>query len=180
HLCRSFPHPITVLDVGCGTGRYFHCLKNVSLLTGIDISEQMLAAAANPVRQQEITVAETVLMRENAYLVSFPASSFDLIYSLGTFGHGCPVTVHIANRFYDWLKPGGILFFDVVDFDGLPWWYRARRRARGWLYPLLSRTLKQVLDRREERSPFFGLTKWQLEQILRKTRLSKFSVKSYE
>jgi len=179
-LCRLFPYPIAVLDVGCGTGRYFHCLENVSHLTGIDISEQMLAAAANPVRQQEITVTETVLSRENAYLVSFPADSFDLIYSLGMFGHGCPVTVQITNRFCEWLKPGGILFFDIVDFDGLPWWYRTRRRARGCLYPLLPRTFKRMLDRREERSPFFGLTKGQLEEILGETRLDDFTVNSHE
>src|SRR4051812_13209243 len=54
-ICRSFPPGIAVLDVGCGTGRYFHCLENVAHLTGVDISENMLAAARNPVRKEWIT-----------------------------------------------------------------------------------------------------------------------------
>jgi len=179
-LCHSFPHAITALDVGCGTGRYFHCLENVFHLTGMDISEEMLAAAANPVRNDEISVAETELIRGNVYLASFPAESFDFIYSLGMFGHGCPVTIQIGNKFHDWLKPGGVLFFDIVDFAGLPWWYQTKRRARAWIYPWLPPNLKQVLDRREEQAPFFGLTRRQLDGILRQTRLKNFTVKSHE
>ena len=32
-ICASFREPIHVLDLGCGTGRYFHCLQNVAHLT---------------------------------------------------------------------------------------------------------------------------------------------------
>src|ERR1041385_9228822 len=49
-ITTSFDRPISVLDVGCGTGRYFHCLKNVDLLIGLDISPEMLKAAESPVR----------------------------------------------------------------------------------------------------------------------------------
>src|SRR6266404_5790826 len=71
-ICVSFSHPIKALDVGCGTGRYFHCLTNVEELTGIDISEDMLAAAANPVCQTEITVQQIKLERAIVYLKSCP------------------------------------------------------------------------------------------------------------
>src|SRR6266550_6775856 len=86
-ICRSFPHPIAVLDVGCGTGRYFHCLENVDLLTGMDISDEMLASAANPVHRGAITAKDIRLVRGNIYLAEFPTDSFDFIYSLGMFGH---------------------------------------------------------------------------------------------
>ena len=178
-ICRSFPKPITVLDVGCGTGRYFHCLENVQSLTGIDISEEMLAAAAKPVCHEKITAREILLSKCNVYFASFPPNSFDFIYSLGMFGHGCPVTVEICDKFNAWLRPGGVLFFNIVDFSGLPLWYRARRCARTLLYPLLSKRLQDVLDQREQRSPFFGLTQNQLEKILLATHLSDFHVASH-
>src|ERR1044071_50686 len=54
-ICVSFPNPIRALEVGCGTGRYFHCLTHVEELTGLDISEDMLRSAENPVRQEQIT-----------------------------------------------------------------------------------------------------------------------------
>src|ERR1700743_2616180 len=44
-LTSSFGKPITVLDVGCGTGRYFHCLHNVKQLVGVDVCDEMLKIA---------------------------------------------------------------------------------------------------------------------------------------
>lgn len=177
-ICRSFPSAISVLDVGCGTGRYFHCLENVRVLTGIDISQEMLDEAGKPVRQKDITAAEIQLLRANIYLASFPPQTFDFIYSLGMFGHGCPVTVEICNKLHDWLKPDGKLFFDIVDFAALPWWYRARRAARKVLYPALPQAIQVALDKREQRSPFFGLTRRQLSTVLNLTRFRNFTIHS--
>src|SRR5688572_7618558 len=55
-LTGSFGRPISVLEAGCGTGRYFHCLRNVENLVGLDISPEMLAAARCPVRDTEVAV----------------------------------------------------------------------------------------------------------------------------
>ena len=178
-ICRSFRGPLSVLDVGCGTGRHFHCLENVAHLTGFDISEEMLAAARAPVRADQVTAREIKLIRGNIYLQNFAAASFDLIYSLGMFGHGCPVTADVCDKFHHWLKPGGKLYFNAVDFNGLPLWYRARRGFRDKAYRLVGRKLRAVLDKREQRSPFFGLTQRQLEQILSRTRFApSFTVTS--
>ena len=179
-ICGSFPHPIQALEVGCGTGRNFHCLTNVDKLTGMDISEDMLhAAETDPVRKEMISVKSIKLIRGNAYLASFPPESFHFIYSLGMFGNGCPVTKEICDRFYDWLKPGGMVYFNTVDFAGLPWWYRARRRTRDFVYPMLTRGLKNVLDERESRQPWFSMNRKQLEEVLRATRFKAFQVASH-
>jgi len=178
-ICRSFPHPARALEAGCGTGRYFHCLTNVRELVGLDICDDMLRAAGNPVRQDQISTQHIRLVCQNVYLMTFPPGYFDFIYSLGMFGNGCPVTVELCNRFHDWLAPGGKLLFNTVDIAGLPLWYRARRQARGMVYPLLNRRWKSVLDDRAARHPFFGLSKRELATILGKTRFSRFEVKSH-
>jgi SAM-dependent methyltransferase len=177
--CLSFARPIRVLDVGCGTGRYFHCLANVESLTGIDISEEMLAAAKKPVHSDSITVKQIELARANAYLCNFAPASFDFIYSLGMFGHGCPVSVEICNKFHSWLKPGGKLFFNTVDTSGLPLLYRFRRRVRKLLYPVLPAKLKAQLDERDRRWPFFSLTKSQLAAVLARTEFTQRTITSH-
>ena len=177
-ICVSFPHPIKALDAGCGTGRYFHCLTNVEELTGLDISEEMLRAAEDPVRREHISVKKIRRIRGNVYLSSFDAGSFHFIYSLGMFGNGCPVTVELCNKFYDWLAPGGKVYFNTVDFAGLPLWYRARRQARDLLYPMLTRRLQSVLDERASRQPWFSMQRGELERVMRATRFSTFQVTS--
>ena len=43
--CLSFHKKIDVLNMGCGTERYFHYLKKVSKLVGLDKSKDMLQQA---------------------------------------------------------------------------------------------------------------------------------------
>lgn len=178
-LTSSFGRPISVLDLGCGTGRYFHCLRNVRHLVGLDVSEEMLRIAAEPVRAEEVTIETIELLCQNAFMAKFPPGTFDVIYSLGMFGNGCPVTVDICNRFHDWLAPGGQLFFNALSIETIPFSRRLRRSVRNGLYPWLPGKIKRVLDAREAPVPFFGLGKRKLHSILRTSRFSEFSIASY-
>src|SRR5262245_31570719 len=90
-ISLSFGRPISVLDAGCGTGRYFHCLKNVDLLVGVDLCPEMLEAARDPVRHDWVEAKSIRLLCENIYQASFPRETFDFIYSLGMFGNGSPL-----------------------------------------------------------------------------------------
>ena len=175
----SFPEPISVLDAGCGTGRYFHCLQNVRRLVGIDVSPEMLSAAESPVRKEQISAGEIKLICENIFSSSFPPESFNFIYSLGMFGHGCPLTAEICNRFHDWLKPGGRLFFNVVHLATLSWRKRIRRRLRPWIYPLLPIATRKSLNERREWVPFFGLTLRELKRVMARTNFRNFTISSH-
>ncbi len=175
-ISSSFGNAIQVLDAGCGTGRYFHCLRNVNRLVGCDISPEMLAAAENPVKSEEISARSIQLIYGDVHRSKFPPESFSLIYSLGMFGNGCPVTVELVNSFYAWLAPGGRLFYNVIEMSTLARSARLRKKVRKLIYPVLPRRLKTVLDERELRMPFFGLTQKQLEAIMRQTRFSDFTI----
>jgi hypothetical protein len=76
----------------------------------MDITPEMLSAARNPVNGHLITAETTELVRGNIFFARFKPHSFDLIYSFGMFGHGCPVTVEVCDKLHSWLAPGGCLF----------------------------------------------------------------------
>lgn len=175
-LTCSFGRPIRVLEAGCGTGRYFHCLKHVDELVGLDVCPEMLQAAEHPVREEHVTARNIRLICGNIYLADFPANSFDVVYSLGMFGNGCPVTPEILERFHQWLAPGGKLFFNAVDEGTLAPSVRLKKRLKRAAYPWLPRSVQRKLDERESRMPFFGLTKGRLEKILRQTRFSAWKI----
>ena len=168
-----------MLEAGCGTGRYFYCLQNVKRLVGVDISPEMLQIAETPVRQEDVTAETIELKCGNIHRENFPAGSYDMIYSLGMFGNGCPVTVELCNKFHDWLAPGGKLFFDTVDTATLPFFRRVRRKARAGIYPFLLSKWKKILDERSRRMPLFDLTKKELERIMHNTHFRDFSVSSH-
>src|SRR5215471_10117664 len=87
-LSGSFGRDVSVLDLGCGTGRYFHCLQQVERLTAADISIHMLREARMPVRADRITCGRIDLVCADISRLPFAHESFDLIYSVGVFlGH---------------------------------------------------------------------------------------------
>lgn len=165
-ITSSFGRPISVLDVGCGAGRYFHCLKNVERLVGLDVSAAMLGAARQPVRQELIDAQEIEFVCDSIHRAEFPAESFDFIHSLGMFGYGCPLTAEILEKFHGWLAPNGLLFFDVSDFNAMPLNTKLRKRVKELVYPVLPARIKQNLD---NGVPFFALSRRSLIRLMRAT-----------
>jgi hypothetical protein len=112
------------------------------------------------------------------FTAPFEPESFDFIYSLGMFGFGCPVTPKILARFHEWLKPGGKLFFNVIDRGGWPLPMRIRGTLRNWVYHLAPSGLRERMDERAHHMPLFDLTERELETVLRATPFTKFRVQS--
>jgi ubiquinone/menaquinone biosynthesis C-methylase UbiE len=155
-VSSSFDREICVLDMGCGTGRYFHAVKNARELIGLDISQQMLDAARNPVRSDEVTAREVNLLRGDLFSAKFPDAYFDFIYCLGVFGNGCAITRRACAQIWKWLAPGGLWFFDATDVSHFPRRMRLKKNVAAWLYSSLPRLAKNAWVKRSGWPPFFG------------------------
>lgn len=116
------PREARILDVGSGAGepvaRYF--ADRGDAVTGIDVSEQMLALA----RRQ---VPEADFQAMDARTLEFPPASFDAIAAVYLIFH-IPRAEHVA-LFAGWarvLRPGGMLLLTLAtreytgqdEFDG--------------------------------------------------------------
>lgn len=165
-LSRSFDRMINVLDLGCGTGRYFHCLKNVRHCVAVDASENMLTMAKDPINQGNNNVQ---LVRGSLFDIQFKPQTFDLVICIGVFGASCPLDKYILSHISKFLNPHGIFFFTVPEHTPIiqTW----KRRAAEAIEPFLVGHAKRLVNLRLRR---FNVT----EQCLRNLLRDSFNVKS--
>jgi SAM-dependent methyltransferase len=120
-----------VLDVGCGPGRHACALlERGAHVTGIDISEEMVQAAAKR------AAGRGCFFRADFARVKFPRASFDLITASLCLMYA-PALAPVFKNFRAWLRPSGKLIFSIYhpfrffvkipDFD-------FSRRQKVWLH----------------------------------------------
>lgn len=174
-LTTRLTPPLRVLDIGCGTGRYFHCLTGVDRLVGLDVSAQMLAHARRPHRASEITARNVDLICGSVFDQQFPDESFDLIYSVGMLGEYAPITQALCRQIWRWLKPGGALFFTVVDADSKPPQRSLKRMLARCAGPLLPRVYRERLQQERLWRSLY-LSAWSLRALLQATPLADATI----
>jgi SAM-dependent methyltransferase len=174
-LSSSFGREIWALDAGCGTGRHFHCLKDVKSLVGLDLSPEMLRAARTPIRAELVSVKDIELVCGDVHKVTFPPRSFDLIYSLGMFGYGCELTVEVLNRFHDWLSPDGILLIDISDTSGVLRSVRFGAALKKLAYLMLPAVAQKRIDDRRG-IPFSPVSRKELARLLRQSAFPDWEI----
>jgi SAM-dependent methyltransferase len=180
-LTSSFGRPIDVLDAGCGTGRYFHRLRQVNRLVGIDLSPDMLEQARNPVRAAEVQAATIDLQCGELAALRLPDASFDFVYSVGVYGEYAPADEALMREFRRLLRPGGVLFLTAVETtsrvsepENAPpsLLLRVVRKGFPWLPP----GVRALLNRRF--SPFYT-TRADLEQAFGRAGFRSVDIKPY-
>jgi SAM-dependent methyltransferase len=135
-LTESFRREISVLDLGCGTGRYFWALRNVRELVGVDVSAPMLERARTPVNEAAVTAARITLVQGDFLTQVFDAGRFDLIYSIGVLAEHSPLDDRIVARVAHWLAPGGMFAFTAVHPRSFSVPHTWKRRLGERLLPL--------------------------------------------
>jgi SAM-dependent methyltransferase len=113
-ICDRFVQPIDVLDLGCGTGRYFCALSNVRTLIGVDASAAMLAEARHPVGEERVTAAAIDLVHGDLFEHDFGPDRFDFVYSVGVLAEHVPFDCTVVSHLARWLRADGRVAFTTV------------------------------------------------------------------
>lgn len=112
---RHFSRPGRLIDLGCGTGRLLmHFARKGFDCLGVDLSEAMLAVAAEKVRQEQLNVR---LLKANVVeLLDVPDGAFDYAACLfSTLGmvRGEENRRKVLAQVARVLKPGGVFVLHV-------------------------------------------------------------------
>jgi len=164
-ICDRFAHPIDVLDLGCGTGRYFWGLRNVKTLTGLDASAPMLAEARTPTHADRIRIERIELVNGDVASHRFPGGSFDLVYSIGVLAEHVPLSRSLVARVADWLKPGGRFAFTTIDPQSPDVPKTTARRIASALLPAVPGDAGRRLHERLMAGGMYGDARWIQQQL---------------
>ena len=164
-VCDRFAHPIDVLDLGCGTGRYFWGLRNVKTLTGLDASAPMLAEAKTPTHADRIRAERIELVNGDLASHRFPGGSFDLVYSIGVLAEHVPLNRSLVARVAGWLKPGGRFAFTTVDPQSPDVPKTTARRIASALLPAVPGDAGRRLHERLMAGGMYGDARWIHQQL---------------
>jgi SAM-dependent methyltransferase len=167
---------LNILDLGCGTGRHFPCLRNVRKLTGVDASRHMLENVAPGPPEDHPERLELDLVCGDIHQVHFNPDTFDLVYSIGTLGEYCDLNSELCDKVHDWLRPGGKFFFTAVDSRSR---IKFRMRVKGMggpasaIYPYVPGIFRGKFNR-----IFFSyyISRKELERELRNSRFKQWSI----
>ena len=174
-VCARFTHPIDVLDLGCGTGRYFWGVNHARSLVGFDASAAMLAEARHPIRADRIGVQDITLVHGDLATHSFPDQAFDLVYSIGVLAEHVPLDAPLAARVWRWLKPGGRFAFTTVDPQSPDVPKTLQRRLASLALPVAPGGIGRALHRRLMSDGMYGDERW-----IREVMAGRFTIESLE
>lgn len=117
-----------ILDVPCGTGRLARALALAGyVVTGVDVSEPMLARAADRMSDLPATEKPSLVVGD-AEALPFADAAFDVVVSLRLFGHLPPSARTRALRDFRRVSRGHVVvaYYQRGSVQGL---LRRRRRS---------------------------------------------------
>lgn len=106
------------LDLGCGTGRWFHVeVDNAHTVIGVDFSRAMLKYATEKVNRNGYN--NVYLIQADVFHLPFKEDLFDCVVSLGVMDLHAPLSRDLLEEVRKVIKEDGLFLFTVLK--------------RGWL-----------------------------------------------
>ena len=165
-VCERFDHPIDVLDLGCGTGRYFWGLRKVNTLTGLDASAPMLAEARHPTRAGAIRARQITLVKGDLATHQFPRRQFRSRVFDRRAGRACRARrARWSSAWRRWLKPGGRFAFTTIDPQSPDVPATWQRRVATAMLPIAPGPIGDALHRRLMVGGMYGDERWIRRQL---------------
>ncbi len=101
-----------ILDVGCGTGNFsIKLAEKGAIVTGIDVSEEMLSIARTKIGALPIAYKNMDL-----YQLEFEDNTFDAVFSMAAFEF-VEFPERALGELFRVLKPGGKLMVGTIHLD---------------------------------------------------------------
>lgn len=126
----------SVLDIGCGTGKYIAYLQNLGFsIAGIDSSPTAVEMSKKAIKDNENIICRDM------YHSDIKTNIFDLIISISTIHHGSKKEVEkIIKNIYKALLPGGKIFITLPHYDSNNFWnsFQDQEKIAEWTYIPLS------------------------------------------
>ncbi len=109
----------SVLDIGCGTGKYLRFLQQAGFkVTGIDSSKTAVSMS------KESLGNEADIFCVSMFDFEIAPNTFDLIISISTIHHGTKDQVkQLIEKVYRALIEGGKIFITLPDFESGKKWH---------------------------------------------------------
>ncbi len=108
---RATITPRVIVDLGCGTGRYFEQYRDAETVIGLDASRPMLAAArrgrADWLAKRGVSVR---LARSTCDATPIPDGAAGLVIAIGILGYHLPLDPSVLQEIRRILAPGGRAF----------------------------------------------------------------------
>jgi len=152
--------PRFILDLACGSGRYFSFLKG-ELIVGIDYSTGMLKQAKK--------FKHFNLIRADLFNLPFRANIFDLMISMSAIGEHCPLTKKLLEGIKFVLNMNGIFAFTVIPLHHRLFPYKG---TVSLLWPLAIINFIQGTG-----GPVFSASKVEVRNKLRRLKLNIIQMK---
>jgi len=129
------------LDLGCGTGRWFHILKKAERAIGVDLSRDMLNKAKEKIKVDNYS--DIALIQADLFHLPLKENLFDCVVSIGVLAEHAPLNDDIFDEVKHILNKDGIFFFTAQKVSKL---LKLKVKVAQSLLPILPNSFKEKIE----------------------------------